>query len=138
MSEEAFNKFSKKPNDCNGSSVFVDVSGDLACTIGEVHDLIRLEEGNLSNMYDSCACFTDVWVRSFLASFLFSSVSPPIDTFEHHFPSSVVDRGILVFLYGELGTPEFANMHSALSEMASGGKIQYIFRHYVKVSVLML
>ena len=39
----------------------------------------------------------------------------------------------MVVLYGQLGTPEFAVLHGALTSMAAEGRITYIFRHYIKV-----
>ncbi|BES97993.1 udp-glucose glycoprotein [Nesidiocoris tenuis] len=49
---------------------------------------------------------------------------------DHKYPGS--DTGPLVILYGELGSPEFAEFHNYLSDKAKRGQIQYVFRHWVK------
>lgn len=54
-------------------------------------------------------------------------------TLDHWFPDVASDVP-LVILYGELGSPEFATLHSALSEMATSKKIRYVIRHYYKVN----
>lgn len=57
---------------------------------------------------------------------------PRIYSFDHQF-SSAMPQHPLAILYGELGTPQFAELHSALLEMAMSDKVHYLFRHYVKV-----
>lgn len=72
--------------------------------------------------------------------FHFSSLlesAPNEYKFDHRFPSLGYDVP-LVILYGELGTMEFATVHSALSEMAVRKQIQYVFRHYYKVSKIIM
>lgn len=65
----------------------------------------------------------------------FSLCSEPlVYSFDHCYPSADDSIAPLVVLYGELGSPEFALLHSALSEMAARNEIQYIFRHYYKVT----
>lgn len=39
-----------------------------------------------------------------------------------------------MILYGELGTPEFAEFHNLLKHEALEGNIDYVVRHYVRVS----
>lgn len=50
-----------------------------------------------------------------------------------HFPGSE-NRSLAVVLYGELGTSEFSLFHQILKQHAQEGAIDYIVRHYVKVS----
>ncbi|XP_071443072.1 UDP-glucose:glycoprotein glucosyltransferase 1 [Hetaerina americana] len=53
---------------------------------------------------------------------------------DHKFSSSseVGEDRIVVVLYGHIGTPAFRAFHTALKELASQGKVQYVLRHYVK------
>lgn len=52
-----------------------------------------------------------------------------------HFPGSQ-NRSLIVILYGELGTPEFSLFHQILKQKAQDGLIDYVVRHYVKVTFL--
>lgn len=53
---------------------------------------------------------------------------------DHHYPGSE-NRSLAVVLYGELGSPEFAQFHTVLKQHAVDGRIDYIVRHYVKVKL---
>ncbi|KAF5269322.1 hypothetical protein FQR65_LT02624 [Abscondita terminalis] len=48
-----------------------------------------------------------------------------------HYPGSE-NRSIIVALYGELGTKDFAEFHEVLKQLAVDGEIDYILRHYIK------
>lgn len=50
-----------------------------------------------------------------------------------HYPGSE-NRSLAVVLYGELGTSEFSLFHQILKQYAQEGAIDYVVRHYVKVS----
>lgn len=50
-----------------------------------------------------------------------------------HFPGSE-NRSLAVILYGEIGRKDFATFHTVLKEYAQNGKIDYVIRHFVKVS----
>lgn len=52
---------------------------------------------------------------------------------DHHYPGSQ-NNSLTVVLYGELGTREFAEFHQVLKTYAVKGAIDYVLRHYVKVS----
>ena len=39
----------------------------------------------------------------------------------------------MAVLYAQLGTPEFTTLHDTLATVAREGRVQYVFRHYVKV-----
>lgn len=58
-----------------------------------------------------------------------------VETFglDHHYPGSQ-NNSRTVVLYGELGTREFAEFHQVLKTYAVKGDIDYVLRHYVKVS----
>jgi UDP-glucose:glycoprotein glucosyltransferase len=58
-----------------------------------------------------------------------------VETFglDHHYPESE-NNSVTVVLYGELGTQEFAEFHKVLKIYAAKGDIDYVLRHYVKVS----
>lgn len=62
-----------------------------------------------------------------------------VETFrvDHHYPGSE-NRSLTVVLYGEIGTPEFAHFHTILKDQALEGKIDYVVRHYVRVSTISL
>ena len=81
--------------------------------------------------------YVSTFLRSFGASFFLVSLRiAQVYQFDHQFPTTVGSDVPLVVLYGELGTPEFARLHSTLSEMAASERIQYVFRHYYKVRVV--
>ncbi|KAK9504391.1 hypothetical protein O3M35_010731 [Rhynocoris fuscipes] len=42
------------------------------------------------------------------------------------------DKGPVVILYGELGTPEFSEFHNYLKEKAEKRTLRYVLRHWVK------
>lgn len=50
-----------------------------------------------------------------------------------HYPDSA-NRSLAVVLYGELGTKSFAQFHKQLKQYAEDGMIDYVIRHYVRVS----
>ena len=54
---------------------------------------------------------------------------------DHSYPSYQATN-ITVILYGQLGTADFHDYHKELKQMAEDGRIQYILRHYVRVSTL--
>jgi UDP-glucose:glycoprotein glucosyltransferase len=58
-----------------------------------------------------------------------------VETFglDHHYPGSQ-NNSLTVVLYGELGTQDFAEFHQVLKAYAVKGDIDYVLRHYVKVS----
>jgi UDP-glucose:glycoprotein glucosyltransferase len=58
-----------------------------------------------------------------------------VETFglDHHYPESE-NNSVTVVLYGELGTQEFAEFHQVLKYSAVKGDIDYVLRHYIKVS----
>lgn len=59
--------------------------------------------------------------------------APSVETFalDHHCPGSR-NHSLVVVLYAELGTPEFASFHNVLKTRASTGELDYVLRHYVK------
>ncbi|XP_069668834.1 UDP-glucose:glycoprotein glucosyltransferase isoform X2 [Periplaneta americana] len=89
-----------------GCPIAADVGGKLTCCVEELKKFITQTQG------------TD-----------FSRV----ETFglDHHYPGSQ-NNSITVVLYGELGTPEFAEFHHILKTYAVKGDIDYVLRHYVK------
>ncbi|XP_075236839.1 UDP-glucose-glycoprotein glucosyltransferase isoform X2 [Lycorma delicatula] len=56
-----------------------------------------------------------------------------LETFrlDHHFPGAD-NRSVVAILYGELGTPEFAQFHKILKQRSNKGEIDYVVRHFVK------
>jgi hypothetical protein len=58
-----------------------------------------------------------------------------MDTFriDHQYPGCD-NSSLTLILYGELGTPEFAQFHAVLEKYAKRKEINYIVRHFVKVS----
>lgn len=42
---------------------------------------------------------------------------------------------MIVILYAEVGTKDFATFHHVLSEKAQKGEFVYILRHFVKVGI---
>ncbi|KAJ4438070.1 hypothetical protein ANN_14009 [Periplaneta americana] len=89
-----------------GCPIAADVGGKLTCCVEELKKFITQTQG------------TD-----------FSRV----ETFglDHHYPGSQ-NNSITVVLYGELGTPEFAEFHYILKTYAVKGDIDYVLRHYIK------
>lgn len=91
-----------------------EITCDIAAVVGDsiICDIERLK--------------TDI--ESFKATN--ESNSDEILRIDHKFPGSSSEK--VVFLYGELGTSQFAEFHSVLKYMAREGKIQYVLRHWVK------
>lgn len=61
--------------------------------------------------------------------------------FDHHYTNNGADQPSLVtvVLYGDFGDQnEFKPFHSKLVELATSGKIDYVFRHNSKVSYLII
>ena len=52
---------------------------------------------------------------------------------DHHYPGVVNDDSVVI-LYGQLGTTGFTAFHTELKKLADAGRIDYILRHYVKVT----
>lgn len=86
-------------------STVADVQGQLTCSIEEMENLIKRPFGDKPEMFN----------------------------IDHHYPGSQ-NNSVGVVLYGELGTHEFRKFHTALKEFASSGQVDYVLRHYVKVS----
>ncbi|XP_063224607.1 UDP-glucose:glycoprotein glucosyltransferase isoform X2 [Bacillus rossius redtenbacheri] len=82
----------------------VDVQGQLSCSAEELVRLVRQGPGGRA---------------------------PELFAVDHHFPGSR-NCSVVAVLYGELGTPEFSRLHSALKELASAGSMHYVVRHYVR------
>lgn len=56
---------------------------------------------------------------------------PVVYEVDHHYPGGE-NAKVVAVLYGELGSAEFPVFHQVLKELASAGKVDYIFRHRVK------
>ncbi|XP_039296318.1 UDP-glucose:glycoprotein glucosyltransferase [Nilaparvata lugens] len=56
-----------------------------------------------------------------------------LETFrlDHYYPGAD-NRSVVAILYGELGTPGFAEFHEILKKRAAKGEIDYVLRHHVK------
>ncbi|XP_050308475.1 UDP-glucose:glycoprotein glucosyltransferase isoform X2 [Anthonomus grandis grandis] len=55
--------------------------------------------------------------------------NPDLFNLDIHYPGSA-NRSLAVVLYGELGTPCFAQFHQLLKEEAIAGLIDYVIRHF--------
>ncbi|PSN48119.1 UDP-glucose:glycoprotein glucosyltransferase [Blattella germanica] len=86
--------------------VAADVGGKLTCCTEEMKKLISQKLGDDSSR---------------------------VETFglDHHYPGSQ-NNSLTVILYGEMGTPEFAEFHQILKTYAVKGDIDYVLRHYIK------
>jgi len=51
---------------------------------------------------------------------------------DHYYPGSA-GRDVVVILYAQIGTVEFAEWHKLLVELADSGQITYVLRHFVPV-----
>ena len=73
-----------------------------------------------------------------LASLLQENCSSPLlYDFDHRYPSpSSVEAGRTAVVYAELGTASFSSLHATASRLASQGELEYVLRHYVKVSTV--
>jgi UDP-glucose:glycoprotein glucosyltransferase len=56
---------------------------------------------------------------------------------DHHYPGSE-GRPVTVILYGQVMTKEFVDWHTDLRQFAEDGQIDYVLRHYVGVSHLII
>ncbi|KAG8311333.1 UDP-glucose:glycoprotein glucosyltransferase 1 [Homalodisca vitripennis] len=50
---------------------------------------------------------------------------------DHHYPGSE-NKSVVAVLYGEIGTPEFAEFHKRLRQLATLEPVDYVLRHFVK------
>lgn len=88
-------------------SALVEANGQLACSLEELGALRNQSSGPVPDQFQ----------------------------FDHVYPSlGAVQPQVVVALYGQLGSPEFAVLHDTLASMATEGRIRYIFRHYTKPS----
>lgn len=57
-----------------------------------------------------------------------------IETFrlDHHYPGSE-NKSTVAVLYGEIGSPEFAQFHKRLRQLATVEPIDYVLRYFIKV-----
>lgn len=85
-------------------SSFIEVKGHLYCSIEEF--ISELDSANTE--------------------------TTPIHVFDHTHPSSAKDAPVAI-VYAELGTPEFASLHVAMTTLVEEGKVKYILRHYEAV-----
>lgn len=53
---------------------------------------------------------------------------------DHRYPSSNPESPVVIF-YSEIGHEEFSNIHYQLKSKSKEGKINYVFRHYISVSI---
>lgn len=53
---------------------------------------------------------------------------------DHRYPSSNPESPVVIF-YSEIGDEEFYNFHRQLISKSNAGKINYVFRHYILVSI---
>lgn len=51
---------------------------------------------------------------------------------DHHYPGSE-NKSQVAVLYGEIGTPEFAQFHKRLRQLVTLEPVDYVLRHFVKV-----
>ncbi|KAK5645916.1 hypothetical protein RI129_004380 [Pyrocoelia pectoralis] len=85
-------------------NTMVEVGTKVTCNVDEIKELVNKATGK-ENM--------DIY---------------NIDT---HYPGSE-NRSVVVALYGELGTKQFAKFHNVLKQLAVDGEIDYVFRHFAK------
>ena len=64
----------------------------------------------------------------------YSRAKAPTYTFDHRFPNSE-PADVLVILYARLGTAAFQTFHRRLRQLAINKEIDYIFRHFIPVSL---
>lgn len=58
---------------------------------------------------------------------------PDIYSVDHRYHASQQSDKIII-LYGQIGTPKFLDFHNKLKDLAETSGINYILRHYLKVS----
>ncbi|XP_067014377.2 UDP-glucose:glycoprotein glucosyltransferase isoform X2 [Anabrus simplex] len=87
--------------------IAADVGGRLTCDVGEMERII--DETKASE----------------------APARAEIFSIDHHYPGSQ-NNSVVVVLYGELGTSEFAGFHEVLKRRALAGDVDYVLRHYVK------
>lgn len=67
--------------------------------------------------------------------FIFQDTWEAIDTYDvdHRYLSTSESNKVMI-LYGQVGTPTFYDFHEKLKSIAETKGINYILRHYVKVT----
>ncbi|XP_052214518.1 UDP-glucose:glycoprotein glucosyltransferase 1-like [Dreissena polymorpha] len=101
---EMFQQMALDAGPPDGCAAFVYVNGEKSCDPGAVQGLVTRAAGK---------------------------DSPVVFKFDHVYPAGK-SVPVTVILYAELGTDHFKTFHGPLTQMASEGKIAYVYRHYLK------
>lgn len=78
--------------------------------------------------------FKNFLIENLKLSMFISRPKPLLFKGDHRFPSSNSESPVVIF-YSEIGHEEFYNIHHQLISKSNEGKINYVFRHYISVSI---
>lgn len=113
-----------KHGDCQTDS-FVTINHRVACSLDETKKGIELTVEEITNKKKSK---TDAESGD--------DEEEEVYSFDHVFPGSE-NNTITAILYSEIGSKSFAHLHGYLQRQAEKGQIKYVFRHYVRVSLIL-
>lgn len=108
--------------DCQTTS-FVTIGNRVACSINELKKGLKKAVAELEN------------AKTILeADEKQEEEDEEVYSFDHIYPGSE-NNTITTVLYGELGSKDHAEFHSYLAKKAEKGRVKYIARHYIRVSI---
>lgn len=64
--------------------------------------------------------------------------APELFSLDHIYDHGKAASDITIIVYGEVGSPEWLELHKKAVELAEAGKAQYVLRHYMAVRTLPL
>lgn len=109
--------------DCQTTS-FVTIGNRVACNINELKKGLKKA---LKEDTPKSATSTDDGETA-------ADDEEEVYSFDHIYPGSE-NNTLTTVLYGELGSKDYAELHTYLAKKAEKGRVKFISRHYIRVSI---
>lgn len=106
--------------DCQTSS-FVTIGNRVACNISELKKGMKKATAAATE-----ASNADTETKE-------ADEEEEVYSFDHIYPGSE-NNTITTVLYGQIGSKDYAELHTYLAKKAQKGRVKYISRHYIRVS----
>lgn len=115
-----------------GCNNVVNIGGTFTCSLENIDRL--LEQVSSLSYFILCNLFIDI-IHIYIIVFVFQDTWETVDTYDvdHRYLNTPESDKIMI-LYGQIGTPTFTDFHEKLKNVAETKGINYILRHYVKVT----
>lgn len=110
-----------KHGDC-GTDSFVTINHRVACNLDEVKKGVELTLKEINNK-KKASDESEI-----------DEEEEEIYSFDHVFPGSE-NNTVTAILYSDIGSKDFVALHNSLKQQAEKGKIKYVVRHYLRVSL---